>query len=391
MNDKKIKVAYVVHGLGAEGISLFTLNLLENIDYNKFDIYLFMAVDDDGVKQFKEDDLLSKTNNCVKIFRTNDLNGFHRIVNHCIKLKKYFKELGPFDAVHSNMDLLNGFVLTVAKFSKIPVRISHAHKAAAGNDSNFLKSQIKKRYTKLMKFLIKKNSTKMIGCSDKACNFMYPDSEYEIIINGIDTKRFNSPQNTNSEDIKNEIGVNNKKVIVSVARINKNKNPIFALQIVQELLKIRDDFVYLWYGNSENKEEAGGKKSTKQECEDYISLNSLDEYFRFMGITDKVPEILSISDVFLLLSYNEAMPISIVEAECANCQCLVSDTITRLVEADGMCKFLPLGEENATLWAEQINEILSKTSKQKISDEDLLRFDSKNMTKRISDCYLGKV
>ena len=44
----------ILHGLGFEGISAFTCNLMAHLDMSQFDVTIIMAVDKNGVLQKRE-------------------------------------------------------------------------------------------------------------------------------------------------------------------------------------------------------------------------------------------------------------------------------------------------------------------------------------------------
>lgn len=373
MENKKIKIAYVVHGLGAEGISSFTCNLMSKLDMAKYDVTVIMAVDQGGEPQEKEEQVLSYG---VNILRTCDLYNVKYIKKHLTLLKNYLIEYGPFDAIHSNMDLLNGLNLKVAKKVGIKTRISHSHKALSIDYSNSVKNMAAKAYRALMKKEILKNATDLIGCSDKANEYMYGDAPSTVIINGIDIKKF-SDVTINIAKYKKELGlINDTKIILTVARLHEQKNPFFIVKIIEELLKIRNDFVFLWVGDGH----------LKNAVESEICNKDLNDYFKLIGTRNDIPQILHCSDVFLLPSLFEGLPISAIEAQCAGCDCVIADNVTRLVDG-GKCTFLSIGASDAQQWAEEISCLLDKKERTVLSEEALHSFDVQAMADKVAMFY----
>lgn len=373
MSENKIKVAYIVHGLGAEGISSFTCNLIKNLDHSKFDVTLIMAINRNGILQIREQEILD----CgVKVLRTCDLGSLKKVLKHLKLLKQLLIENGPFDVVHSNFDKLDGFNLYIAKKVKIPVRISHSHTANRGALANKIKELLVKSYEKLSKYLIHKCATDFAGCSDVACKYLHPKDNSKVIINGVDVNKFyytSADLNKYREDF----DLVNKKVVGIVARISEVKNPFFMADVVKMLSLIRDDFVFIWIGD--------GEKSYREKLEKYIIDNNLERYFKLIGIRNDVSDFLHIVDVFCLPSLFEGLPISVIEAQVAGCDCIISDTVTKLVDA-GKSTFLPIGESNAKLWAEKINECLNK-DRVALPIEILEKFDNKVMAREVENIY----
>ena len=160
---QKRKVAIVIHGLGPNGIDTLFANLADVWDYSKFDITYFLAVDLNNY-QFWEKKV---SENGVKIIHLTDLDG-KKILYWPSILSSALKKYGPFDAIHVNMDMLNGINLLVAKNNKIKVRICHSHVSSHEFSTNKLKANLKKVYLFIMKKLMENLSTKRISCSDIA-------------------------------------------------------------------------------------------------------------------------------------------------------------------------------------------------------------------------------
>lgn len=378
MAEKKVKVAYVVHGLGFEGISYFTCNLMSGINTDKFDITVIMAVDDNGIPQAREHEILGYG---IKILRTCDLQSVKRIREHLKLLKQHLIKTGPYDVIHVNMDTLSGLNLKVAKQMGIQNRICHSHKSKGRKIENPVKRVGVAAYRNTMKRYIAKYATTMIGCSDLANEYMYGKHPSQVVLNGIDTKKFlNTPINVNA--YKKSLGIpEHKKVIATVARIVAIKNPFFTIEVVKKLSEMRQDFVFLWVGIGTH------ENSVKEKIKEY----GLEKYFIFTGVRNDVAEILHCCEAFLLPSFFEGLPISVVEAQCAGCTCLVSDTVTRQIDGGkGKCAFLPITGDDVALWSDKLNTIVSDNNKVLLSAEDVQKFDIQTMIQQIEACYLLK-
>ncbi len=371
-NNDKTKIAYIVHGLGAEGISSFSVNLMSKLDMSKFDVSVIMAVDDNGVLQEKEEEILKYG---VTVYRTCDLGSVSRIKTHLKKLKSILLKTGPYDVMHSNMDLLNGLNLMVAKKVGISKRISHAHCSAGVPISNPVKRIIACIYRVVMKFLLNHFATVRLGCSDLANEYFYGNKKSSVIYNGIETGRF-TQCDVDITEYKKSLGVEpNKKLILNVARISPPKNPLFMAEIIRDLKSLRNDFQFIWVGDGELAECL---KEKVKEC-------NIEDCFRLIGIRSDIPQILKCADMFLLPSLFEGMPISVIEAQCADCRCLLSDNITKMVDM-GLCCYLPV--TNSNVWAEKIDGLLREGKNITLSADKILEFDLKTMAEKIADIYI---
>ena len=131
------------------------------------------------------------------------------------------------------------------------------------------------------------------------------ESQYVIIPNVVIPER-PYPKGT----LRKELGIpENVKIVGNVARLDRPKNPIRFLRIATEVLKKRDDVVFVWIGGSL--------------VEDYYS-SMVREYLRshpeikervfFLGFREDAPKLMVDFDVFLLTSDYEGMPLVILEA-----------------------------------------------------------------------------
>lgn len=180
----KKKVCILLHGLGCDGISTLFANLSHNWTGN-CDITYFLAVDNE-CKQFW-DEFVATDN--IKIIKLHDLD-HGRIAKWPFTLYKALRKHGPFDVVHSNMDMLNGLNMFVAKICGVPNRISHSHRAGSENHGNAAGEIVKKIYRWSMKELMVSFSDVRLGCSEVAGEYFFGQNNFDILINGIDLSKY---------------------------------------------------------------------------------------------------------------------------------------------------------------------------------------------------------
>ena len=139
--------------------------------------------------------------------------------------------------IHCNMDLFNGINLMAAKKAGIPVRICHSHNSESQYSTSFLKKIMSRTYRIFMRKLIYKYSTNMLGCSELANDYYMGKLEKlmlecKVLYNGIDLKKFRFHDKIKETEQKN---------IMTIGRFGEQKNPLFLLEILIELLNIRKD------------------------------------------------------------------------------------------------------------------------------------------------------
>ena len=275
------------------------------------------------------------------------------------------------------MGHMNKLNLLIALLCGVHKRISHSHTSSNHNDLREYSRSIKHLISSgLIKFV----STDMLGCSNDANNWLYgfnwyKDKRIKIVNNGIDVEKFKN----NKEIVRRQdLGLpDNKILLLHVGRICHLKNPMFIIEIINELSKIRQDVHLVYVGSGELEREVKIK----------VSNYKLNSFVSMLGARKDIPEIVNMSDYFLFPSIKEGLGISLVEAQAGGKICFISDTIPK--EADlGLCVRISL-KNNARDWANVINEYINKESKvtNKINTEKLEKFDIKNTTRILEEIY----
>jgi glycosyltransferase involved in cell wall biosynthesis len=68
-----------------------------------------------------------------------------------------------------------------------------------------------------------------------------------------------------------------------------------------------------------------GEPNYTQALQEYVSMNGLENNFEFLGNRSDIPELLNNSDIFLMCSVSEGLPIALIEATISGLPCLVTD------------------------------------------------------------------
>lgn len=373
----KKRILYIMHGLAPGGIEAFALNVLEHIDREKLEISFALATTG---RQYHEDRVV---NSGSKVYKTSDLDGLRNMAAHFFRLLRLLREQGPFDTVHSHIDFFNGINLLAAFIAGVPVRISHSHNthsAAAVDRKTPLKVKL---YRFVMKGLIRLFSTHRLGCSEAANTYMYGrswtrDENSRVIKNGIHVERYRHTGCDRTE-LQKRLGLPEGKLhFLTVGRMSEQKNSLFVVEVMKELMKIRHDVHFTWVGTGRL------EKEIRQRVGEY----GLESGFTFLGTRTDIPDILAAADLFLFPSLWEGLPVALVEAQAAGVSCFVSDTVTP--EADlGLCTVISL-QEAEKAWACKINDcITTKAYPVRLEEDKVRQFDIKRTVKALEAIYLG--
>lgn len=367
MQQEKVRVAVLTHGLSVNGIESLMINVFRHMDYSDLDVTVIMALDE-GVEPLYEPEAKALG---IKTVHICDLDGISKKMQYFKGLYKALRS-GKYDVVHANMDMLNGICLCIAKMAGIKRRICHGHTAVT-NDKD--KSFASRMYRKVMRSMIRCFSNVRIGCSERANQYFYGKKKAEILTNGVDLEAFRQKSAIEPESIGIQPGFRH---LTTVGRISDVKNPIFTVETFAALKKIRSDVRLIWVGQGDQMPAA------KQRAEE---LGVSDDIV-FLGARTDVKDILPLCDLFLFPSLYEGFGIALVEAQAAGLPCLYSDTITDEANAGG-CMALSL-EKGAEAWAKVADDVLNDKIQMKIDEGILARFDICKTAKRLEELYKGK-
>ena len=150
--------------------------------------------------------------------------------------------------------------------------------------------------------------------------FLVNKAKITIIRNGVDLDRFS--RQYNREELRREFGLKpNDLVIGMVANFRKIKNHIFLLRAFKPLINENAGVKLMFVGKGMKDDP----ESSEGEIRGFVRDHSMSENVMFMGSRADIPELLAVMDVFCLISLNEGLPISLIEAMAAGLPVIGSD------------------------------------------------------------------
>ncbi len=148
------------------------------------------------------------------------------------------------------------------------------------------------------------------------------------------------------DEIRRELSLEGKTVIGHIGRFSKQKNHSFLIDVFAKIREKDENAHLLLLGNGELSNEV------KQKVEDL----GLWDRVTFGGVRGDVPSVLSAMDVFLLPSFYEGMPNTVIEAQATGLPCVIADTITKEANVTGLVSYLSL-DDPVEKWAETVLEV----------------------------------
>lgn len=373
MINVKKKLLFFSHGLSANGIETLLVNVFGRLNLDKYEVTVIIAIDE-GVESLHEQTVRDLG---IRIINAGDMDSIKKKLAYIKNVKKEL-EAGNYDIVHSHMDLLNGITLYFAKKAGVKKRICHAHNSKSQylptGRFAFAKKIAQRLYFRVMKASILKNSTDLVSCSELASEYFYGKKKASLIYNGIELEKFRMPDSFDRAEYSKKINASAEKKIISVGRLSTQKNPAFALEIMKELKKLRSDFQYIWVGAGELEDEIKAKAKEL----------GLDGTVIFTGVRTDVPQLLNCCDIFFMPSLFEGLPFSLIEAQAAGLNCLVSDVVSKTADV-GLVNYFSL-EKSAAEWAQELNRQLDLPER-KADAEKIKKFDIGYTVKQLEEIY----
>lgn len=365
-----MRVLHMIGSLGIGGSQAFVMSIYRKIDKSKvqFDFIIDHPENDYYVKEIE--------NLGGKVFKFHTFKG----INYFAMRKEWdiFFSLHPeYKILHCHVRSYASLFIPIAKKHGIKV-IIHSH-----NDSN---GKGGKAFIKgILQLPLRFQCDYYMACSQKAGKWLFGNkicttSKFSVIKNAIDTETFLYDKK-NRIKIRRQYNLEKKFVLGFIARITEQKNPLFVIEVMKELLNYNKDAILLFVGDGELLEKSKEKA---------LEYGIMDKVI-FTGAQTNVGEMLSAMDYYILPSSWEGFGISLIEAEASGINCICSLAIQPealiikdIVKQMDVC----LG---AKMWAKEIfntplNDRLSSSSAilKKIKSKG---YDISSNTKLFLDFY----
>jgi glycosyltransferase involved in cell wall biosynthesis len=292
--------------------------------------------------------------------------------------REYKREWINLLSNHPEWTIIHGHHTSPARIyltlAKAVGRKTIAHSHTAGGDKS-----IKSRIKYYLRGSLKSRVDYLFACSKEASYWMFGKMTpyVKIINNAIDTEKYRFNKDTRFVK-RAEFALQNKFVVGHIGNFSKAKNYPFILDIFNEISFQNDDAVLMLVGN--NKKNPNIKEEVLE--------RGLEDKVIFTGVQSNIPDLLQLMDVFLFPSLYEGLPVTIIEAQAAGLQCIVSDTITNEVKITDFVKFISLGKP-ASYWADQVLKFAKgyerKDTCQAISEAS---YDVKETAKWLQNFYI---
>ncbi len=344
------------------------MNLYRHIDRNKVQ---FDFVENSSEPSAFDGEILSLGGN---IYRCPHYNG----KNHFAYVKwwnTFFREHhGEHPIVHGHLGSTAAIYLSIAKKNGAYC-IAHSH------NTNTMKTRSDIVYA-IFAYPTRFVADHFFACSKKAGISRYGEKiakdkhRCSILPNAIDVDRFLFDADLRQK-MRISLGLNENQLVVgNVSRFSKQKNHAFILSIFEKIHDVLPDAMLLLVGDGE----------LRSQIEEDIANKNLQDNVILTGIKSNAWDYYQAMDVFLMPSFYEGLPVSMVEAQTAGLPCCVSSAIPHEVAITDLVHFQSL-ENSAEAWSKAVLQY-SKTPRRNMrSDIQKAGYDILVTSKRLENYY----
>ena len=361
---KKIKILHVVLEMGLGGYENYLMNVYRNIDRDKY--------------QF--DFMVLKTREAFFEKEIKKLGGevFHFSFSEDFKVCKLKREMKEtfkdkhYDIVHCHNRYYSFFYLPVLK--KITDNIViHSHTA---NREKTFKGFLVWFFGQ---YPAKNKKYYKAACSEKAGKYVFKKQAFTVLPNCIETNNFKYDDKAALE-LRKQFNISENEIIIGhVGRFAPVKNHDFILKMFKELISNTDKKYRLCLcGVGARKEEIMKTVSSDPVLKDKVTFLP----------TGDISKYYSLFSYFILPSFHEGFPLSLLESQAAGCISLASEAITKEVKLTSALTYLDIKETKP--WIECLLNSKQYNKEERIEFNSQIAgtcYDAKNATKVLCAYY----
>lgn len=237
MKEEQDRVLHMIASLEMGGSQSFVMNIYRNIDRTKIQ---FDFIVDHPEQMFYKNEIerLGGRVFVLPSFRLYNIKEIRKAWN------SFFDEHKEYKIMHSHFRSYASVYIPIAKKHELKT-IIHSH-----NTSN--RSEMRSIAKSIFQFPLRYQADYFMACSEKAGKWLFGNricrsDRFWLIKNAIETKQFCFNEDIRSE-VRRELRVGDSFLLGFLARVTNQKNPLFVLDVFNELLKILPNALLLFVG-----------------------------------------------------------------------------------------------------------------------------------------------
>ena len=336
MPSSETRILHVVGGMNAGGVETWLMNILRNIDRNRYRMDFLVHTVQPGVY---DEEIRSLGLQVIPCLHPRRPLAYARNFGRCLR------QHGPYDLIHSHVHLFSGYVVQLARSVGVARRISHSH----NDTSRQRRGPFNRLYRAMMRRWLRQHSTERLACSRQAATALFGDigkSEQlcRVVSYGRDLSPFRSPIDKSS--VRDELGIPVDAFVVGhVGNFTEQKNHLLWIEVAREIARRDPNARFLLVGDGE----------LRPIIERKVDKLKMADRFVFAGTRTDVPRLMvGATDVFFFPSLWEGLGLALVEAQAAGLPCVIADVVPPEADVVGsLLRRLPL-TSSPPAWADAI-------------------------------------
>ena len=367
---KPMRVAIIVGKMDSGGKKNLIMEYYRHIDRNKIQ---FDFICDSDSQAIPEQEITKLGGQIYKI------TPYQHIFQNMADMAHIFEQ-NQYKVVHAYNSTMNLFPMAVAKYCKVPVRISESLSMAHEGD---WKTILKKMLRPMSKWF----ANYYMSCGDDCGRWQFGsklfDSGKVDVFKTVINTEFNSYDSMVREKTRSEFGWGDKIVIGHIGRFTAQKNSVRMIEIFGAVAKKEPNAVLCLIGDGERKEDMMKK----------INELGIKKQVVYLGRREDIQQFYNAMDCFLLPSLYEGLPVVGLEAESCGLPMFFSTEVTREANACELGRFIAL-DDSDDVWAAQILKACRENMpirRSHAKEVAAAGFDSESEALRMQKYYLEAV
>lgn len=369
--DQPIRILHILHSMNRGGAENALMNYYRHIDRSRIQFDFLLT--EKNICHF-ENEICSLGGKVYRIPFLKISNPFPYLRG----LIAFFKKHTEYNIVHSHTSSKSFIPLLVAKLYHIPIRLSHSHNTQSeGGGTGIIRNCLMP--------LLKIVATDWLSCGVNAGIWLYGEAAVKlgkvtVFRNVIEADKFRFNIETRRR-IRKRLGINDDVFLIGhTARFNYQKNHMFDIELIIELKKMYPSvkIIEIGLGVEEGLAEIAKEKGV---YDDFI----------FTGVVSNVYEYEQAMDVFILPSFYEGLPLSIIEAQVSGLPCYTTKgTVSKECSVTNLVTYIPL-ENGAKFWAKKIIESKNNVREDRYDEIVKAGYNASNSARELQQFYLNKI
>ena len=328
---KQRRITFLIDSLGMGGAERLLSIYLQHLDTTRFDARVCTLQVREGNPMADEIQRLGIPVDFIELGKLRDWRGLRRLIDYLRQQQT--------DLLHTQLELADTIGSLAAKIVGIP-SVTTLHTFDSSPKAERLYWRLKLRW-----WTMRRLCSRIIAVSEGTRQHhiskgQLAPQQVVTLYNGIDLSRFSQHGQYDQRwrrAKRQALGIPpDAPLLITVAVLRKPKGIQYLIEALPAILEAQPETYYLVVGDGEHKET----------LKELVQAHKLTKRVIFTGMRNDIPDLLAISDLFVLPTLGEALPTVLAEAMAAQKPIVVSEVggVPEMVEHGRNGLLVPLAD-----------------------------------------------